>query len=136
MLGERPAGRSFALKRSYSLRLRCRLLGRQFVFGRGRFQLFELELHLLQQSRLALRAMAVQRSPQLLDLELEMTDQCFGARQIRLGVGRFGARINELRLGSNKPALGLERARRARQGAAHARQPDRWEAIRGRSRSR
>ena len=66
-----------------------------------------VSLHLLQQARLALRAGAVKLAPQLLDLELEMTDERFRARQVRLGVGslglgarRFGlgARCNRLRL--------------------------------------
>ena len=71
MIGERLAGRPLALERLDGLRPRRRLLGRQFIFGRGRFQLFELKLHLLQQPRLALRAGAIELAPQLLDLEPE-----------------------------------------------------------------
>ena len=71
MLGERLARRPLALERLHGLRPRRRLLGRQFVFGRRRLQLFELKLHLLEQSRLALRAGAVELAAQLLDLELE-----------------------------------------------------------------
>ena len=82
----------------YGLCPRRRLLGRQFILGRRRFQLFELKLHLLQQPRLALRAGAVKLAPQLLDLELEMADERFRARQVRLSIGRFGAGTGELGL--------------------------------------
>src|SRR6516225_4675653 len=69
------------LERLHGLRPRS-LLGRQFILGRRRFQLFELKLHLVQQPRLTLRARAVERPAQLLDLELEMADECFRARQL------------------------------------------------------
>ena len=82
------------------------------------------KLHLLQQPRLALRAGAVELAPQLLDLELEMRDQRFGARKIRLGIGRLG-----LRGAPAERRLPPARARRARRGSSHARRQDRWEAI-------
>jgi len=85
-------------------------LGQKLILGRGRFQLFELKLHLLQQPRLALRAGAVKLAPQLLDLELEVADECFRARQVRLGIGRFGTGIGELGLRlSAGGALGLDK---------------------------
>jgi hypothetical protein len=84
-----------ALERLDRLCARRRLLRRQFVFGGRRFQLFELKLHLFQQASLALRAGAIELAPQLLDLELEMADERFRARQIRLGVGRFGTSNGE-----------------------------------------
>ena len=73
---------------------RHRFLGRQFILGCRHFELFELKLHQLQQAGLALRAGAIELAPQLLDLELEMADQSFGARQIRLRAGglRLGVR--------------------------------------------
>ena len=40
---------------------------RKLVFGRGRLELFQLEFHLIEQPRLAFRARAVERAPQLLD---------------------------------------------------------------------
>ena len=122
MLGERLARRPLALERLDRLRLRRRLLGRQFVLGRGRLQLFELQLHLLQQPRLALRAAAVKLAPQLLDLQLEMGDQRFGAGQVRLGIGRFG-------LGDSPQRPRPARARRAPRGSSHARRQDRMGAI-------
>jgi hypothetical protein len=50
-------------------------------------QLFELKLHLLKQPRLALRARAVERAAQLLDLKLVVGDQR-GA-----GIGELGFRF-------------------------------------------
>src|SRR4051794_37982530 len=64
----------------------------QSVLGRRRFQLFQRKLHLLQKPRFALRPAAEQRPAKLLDLELEMRDQCIRARAHRLCAGgnRFG----------------------------------------------
>jgi hypothetical protein len=42
-----------------------------------------------------------QMAPQLLDLELEVADERFRARQVRLGIGRFGTGIGELGLRLN-----------------------------------
>src|SRR5215831_12052329 len=85
MVGEWLARWPLALEGSYVLRPSRRPLGRQFIFGCGCFQLFKLKLHLLEQPTLALRAAAVNLATQLLDLELEVTDQSFG----RLRVGGF-----------------------------------------------
>ena len=114
MVRERFAGRPLALERLHGLCPRCRLLGRQFILGCCRFQLFELKLHLFQQPRLALRARAIELAPQLLDLELEMADERFRARQIRLGIGRFGTSIGEpgLRLNAGG-ALGKDQRMRS-----------------------
>ena len=81
MIGERLARRPLALERPHRLGPRRRLLGRQFILGRRRLQLLQLKFHLLQQPRLALRAAAVKLAPKLLDLKLEMSDQCFRARR-------------------------------------------------------
>ena len=75
VLGERLARRALALERLHRLRLRRRLLRRQLVLGRGGLELLQLQFHLLQEPRLALRAAAVECAPQLLDLQLEMRDQ-------------------------------------------------------------
>ena len=76
---------------------RC-LPRRQFVLGRCRFEIFELQLHLLEKARLAFRAAAVELPAQLLDRELEVCDERFRARQIGLGVGRLGTSLRELSL--------------------------------------
>ena len=90
MIREGLAGRPLALEGLDGLCPRRCLLGPQFILGSRCLQLFELKLHLFQQARLALRAGAIELAPQLLDLELEMADERFRARQIRLGVGCFG----------------------------------------------
>ena len=64
-----------ALEGPDGLCLSRRPLGR-LVFGC--FQLFKLKLHLLQEPCLALRAAAINLATHLLDLELEVTDQCLG----------------------------------------------------------
>lgn len=71
---------------SHRLRLLGRLLGGEFILGRSRLELFKLQLKLVEQSR---RPRAIKRPPQLLDLELEVGDQRFSARLLRLGTGRF-----------------------------------------------
>ncbi len=77
--------------------LRRRLLRRQFVLGRRGLQLLELQLHLLEQPGLALRAAAVELAPQLLDLQLQMGDQ-------RLGAGVLPAdRTRRLRASASNP---------------------------------
>ena len=90
MRWERLAGRPLALEGLHGLRPRRRLLGRQFVFRRRRLQLFQLKLHLLQQSRLLLRARAVKLPAQLLDLEPVVGDQRFRAGIHRLRASRNG----------------------------------------------
>lgn len=54
--------------------------------------------------RLAFRAMTVERSPELLDRELQMPDQRLGAGQVGLGTDRFGT-------GLGKPGLGRHAGR-------------------------
>ena len=72
MIRERLARRPLALEGLDGLRSRHHLLGREFIFGGGGFQFFELKLHLLEQPRRAFGAGAIKLAPQLLDLELEM----------------------------------------------------------------
>ncbi len=96
MIGERFARRALTLEGLDGLCLSRRPLSRQFVLGCGCFQLFKLKLHLLQEPCLALRAAAVNLATQLLDLELEVTDQCLG--RLRIGSFRFGARRDGFRL--------------------------------------
>ena len=68
---------------------------RPVVLARRRLELLQLKLHLVEEPRLALRAGAVELAPQLLDGELQMRDEGFAARQIRLRVGRLGPCIAE-----------------------------------------
>ena len=76
-----------------------RLFGCRFVLGRARLKFVELELHLVEKALLALRTLAVERSPELLDHQLHGGDLRFGVGHLRLGVcsprlglGRFGLR--------------------------------------------
>src|SRR6516225_1247898 len=61
---------------------------RQLILRRGRLELLQLKLQLVQQTHRALRPRAVECAPQLLDLELEMRNQRFAAGQVRLRTGR------------------------------------------------
>ena len=73
-------------------------LGQKLILGRGGLQLFELKLHLLQEPRLALRADAVKRPPQLLDLEPQMSDHRLRAGARRIGPslrGKAGGALGE-----------------------------------------
>jgi hypothetical protein len=72
-----------------------RLLGGQLILGRVRLQLLELQLQLVEQARLALRALAVELAPQPLDHELQRGDD-------RLGVRGLGFRPPRPRLGRRK----------------------------------
>ena len=94
VVGERLAGWPLALEGLDGLRSRRRLLGRQFIFGGGCFQFFELKLHLLQQACRAFGTGAIKLAPQLLDLELVVADQRFRARQVRSCIGGVGLGIH------------------------------------------
>ena len=84
------------------------LLGRQLVLGRGRLQVFEPKLHLIEQPRLVLRARPIEFAPQLLDPKLQMGNQRFAAGKIRLSIGRFGLGSRRMSLGSRCIGLGQE----------------------------
>ena len=110
MIGKRLARGPLALERFDRLCPRRRLLGRQFVLGRCRLQIFELKLHLIQQPRRPLRARPVELTPQFLDRQLEMGDQGFAAGQIRLRIGRFG--LGDRGIGRGSCSIGLSREAR------------------------
>jgi hypothetical protein len=107
MIGKRLARRPPALERFDRLCPGRRILGRQFVLGRCRLQIFELKLHLIQQPRRALRARPVELTPQFLDRQLEMGDQGFAAGKIRLRIGRFG--LGDRGMGLGNRGVGLSR---------------------------
>ncbi len=83
-----------------------RPLGRQFVLRRARLEIVELELKLIEKTLLALRTLAVELAPQLLDRQLEEGDlglrvgypgrlvrgPSLGLQGLRLGVRRSGFR--------------------------------------------
>ena len=89
MLGEGLAGRPLAGEGRYGRPgLGRGVLGGEFVLGGGALELLELQLHLIEQPRGALRARAVEIALQLLDLQLLVRDQ-------RLVVGLLGANDGE-----------------------------------------
>ena len=77
---------------------RCLLCAASSSSVAAALEIFELQLHLLQEPRLAFRAAAVEFPAQLLDRELEVCDERFRARQIGLGVGSLGPSLRELGL--------------------------------------
>ena len=98
MRRKRFARWALALRRWRALRPDCGFLSRQFILARSCFQFFEMKLHLLQKPRLTLRAAAVKRAPQLLDLEPQMSDHRIrtGARSISPSFcGKAGGALSE-----------------------------------------
>ena len=86
MRGERLAGR-LAPREPLDLGgLRRRPLGRQFVLGRARLKLVELQFKLVEKPLFALRAPAVHLAPELLDRQLQEGDLRRGVGHLRLGV--------------------------------------------------
>ena len=79
MFGERLARRALAGKGRDGRGPGDSLFGGQFVLGRRGFQLFQLQLELVEQTGAALGALAEAIAVELLDPQLEMSDQSFGA---------------------------------------------------------
>jgi hypothetical protein len=91
MLRERLARWPPAAERLDCRGLRGCLFGRQLVLARARLQLLQFQLQLVEQTRLALRALAVDLAPQLLDHQRQRGDDRLGVRG--LGYRRFGPRL-------------------------------------------
>ncbi len=89
VLGKRLARRAPRSNERHALRPPSRRLRCQLVLGRSGLEVLQLQIHLLQEARLALRATAVEGAAQLLDLQLEMRDQRISARMVGLGGRRF-----------------------------------------------
>jgi hypothetical protein len=87
MLRERFARRPLARERRHGRRLGGGPLGGELVLGGRRFQLLQLQFQLIDEARGALRALAEALAVELLDLELQMRDQCLVGRQLRPGGG-------------------------------------------------
>ena len=75
MSGKGFARRSLARERVGRPRFCSRSLGRQFVLARRRLEVLQLQLHLLEQTGLALGSAAVKFAAQLLDLQLQVGHQ-------------------------------------------------------------
>ncbi len=98
MRRKRFARWAFALRLRRAARLDRSFLGQKLVLGCGGLQFFELKLHLLQEPRLALRADAVKRPPQLFDFTPEVSDHCVraGARRLDMSLrGKAGGALGE-----------------------------------------
>jgi hypothetical protein len=90
VLGKWLPGRPLALERGDLCRLRRGGLGLQVVLCGIGFEVFELELHLLEQATGAFGAGAVLLALQLGDLQLEMGDHRFGGALPSAGIGELG----------------------------------------------
>jgi hypothetical protein len=90
MIGERFARGTLALEGLHRLGFGGDLLRGQLILGRGGLQFLEPQLHLLEETRRALRAMAVQGTAELLDLQLHAGDQRPGTGVHRQGASRGG----------------------------------------------
>ena len=102
-----PAAVRFDLGPSLLLRRHLRL---ELVFGGACLELLEFELHLVEKARRPFRALAVELTPQLLDLQLQRGDQGIGARD-------FGLRGKTRRaLGSERGLQGFDVVRRSFHG--------------------
>ena len=105
MGGERLSGGAQPREGGDRCHLRCGPLGGDLVLGGGRFQLRELQLHLVAEARRALRARPVDLALQLGDLEIL-------ARDRRRIVGRLGAGHRQLCLQCSRAVSGCESMRR------------------------
>jgi hypothetical protein len=114
MFGERLADRLAPLEGAdRGLGLLRRRGGERLVLGGGGLHLLELEFELIEQPLLALGALAVEFSPELLDLELQMRDQRLATRDQRLGVSRRRLGLGGLPRRWRRPAPRPRRGRRA-----------------------
>ncbi len=81
------------------------------VFGGGRLELFELQLHLADQPGSAFRAVAIVLAPEFGDLQLQMLDHRFRGRDHRpglrqLALGSLGAGLRSGKRGAQSGDLG------------------------------
>ena len=97
MLGERLSRRPFALE-GFDDGRRRRALRRQLVLGRIRLGVLQLHLQLVDEPLLAFRAHAIERAPQLFDLQPQPRDQRLGARRGRVSMRKVGFRPRRARL--------------------------------------
>ena len=90
MFGERLPCWPLALEGSDRGGLGCRFLGDEIIFGRVSLELFELQLHLIEQAAAALGAGAILLVLQLGDLQREVGDQRLDGALAGMGVGQLG----------------------------------------------
>ena len=97
MVGEGFARRPLALEGFDDGRGR-RALRRQLVLRRVGLGVLQLHLQLVDEPLLAFRARAIERAPQLFDLQPQPRDQRLGARRGRVSVGEVGFHPRRARL--------------------------------------
>lgn len=105
MIGEWLACRLPALERGDTRRLRRSRFGCQIVFGSVSFEVFELQLHLLEQAARPFGAGAKLLAPELGDLQLEVGDDRFGGTLAGMGVGELRLRFVRPRVAAESSAL-------------------------------
>ncbi len=110
VLREGLPGRTAALEPRNRRGLHRRLRG-DLVLGRGGLEFFELQLHLVDQTRAAFRAVAILLPPQPGDLEPEVLDHRLGGRDHRpslrqLALGRLGTGFRGRERGAQLDDLG------------------------------
>ena len=90
VLGERLPCGPLTLEGGDRGGLGCRFLGDEVVLGSIGLELFELELHLIEQAAASFGAGAILFAPQLGDLQLEVGDQRLDGALAGMGVGQLG----------------------------------------------
>jgi hypothetical protein len=88
VLGERLPDGPLALEGSDVVGPGCRFLGDQIVLGGVGLEIFELQLHLVEQAAAAFGAGAILLAPELGDLQLEVGDQGLDGALTGMGVGQ------------------------------------------------
>ncbi|OBX17512.1 hypothetical protein A9995_15655 [Erythrobacter sp. QSSC1-22B] len=89
MIGKRLSCGPYAREGGDGGRLRCRFLGNQIILACIGLEIFELQLHLIEQAAGAFCAGAVLLAPQLGDLQLEVGDDRFGGALAGVGIGKL-----------------------------------------------
>ena len=114
MLGERLARRPLALEGFDDGRGRG-AFRRQLVLGRVDRDVLQLHLQLVDEPLSAFRARAIERAPQLFDLQPQPRDQCLGARRGRMSVRKVRFRLRRARFAVHPRRL-LGEDKRVRRG--------------------
>ena len=114
MLGERLARRPPALE-GFDDGRRRGAFRRQLVLGRVGLGVLQLHLQLVEEPLLAFRARAIERAPQLLDLQPQPRDQRLGARRRRVSMRQIGFSLRRARF-AFKPRRPLGEDHRMRGG--------------------
>jgi len=120
VIGERLPCRAPAFESSDRGGLGCRFLGDQVVFGRIGLELFELQLHLIEQAAAAFGAGVILLALELCDLQLEMGNQRLDGALVGHGVGELGlCFVSLLERGNQQRLERFDIVRKGRDGGFH-----------------